>query len=648
MKKLIILSLILFFFLGNAQTELMQFTFTNQPVVIPETFKTYDDIVLERNIKIEVANIKNQATQYFLFHQKIWVNSNDAIERNNRVYIPFRLNESVLKNEVRVINKDGKITTLTSKDIFEEVDKEKGIKYTYFAIKGLELGSVIERLYILEEAPDLKGLTMSVQQERPILSYSFEHISPKHLGFLFKTYNGLPEPVLRKDHYEGKNSILIEDKNIVALDEDDEKYANSNRWAKQFKFKLNENFANKTKNFFGYAEFANNVYNNLHKPLDKNQQKAIEDFCKPIQKTSRNQWIKEVENKLKTLVDYDRNYDAQKSFTDIIKTKQSNEYDLIRFYVAAYQHLGVPYEVVFSSRRFSYLFDPQFEITEQLKDVLIYFPETKQYLEPANDNYRYPLFNFNYGENYGLFIKEFELSGSKMGIGEIQKIEVPNEITTDIMNIEVDFTKDLLSPKIQTNIQYGGYSAINFQGIKENVPADRYQTVLKDIADNYTMKTEQVKVTAQNDATNLIGEKPFILNMEFEGTELTQQAGEKILFKLGETIGRQMEFYQEDQRKLPVEIYYPHYYVRNFKIKLPEGYVVENLQDLNMNFEVKDQGKKTAYFVSNYQQKGQEITIENKEDYLVIHYPLSLFEDYKAVINAAADFNKIVLVLSKK
>ncbi len=36
------------------------------------------------------------------------------------------------------------------------------------------------------------------------------------------------------------------------------------------------------------------------------------------------------------------------------------------------------------------------------------------------------------------------------------------------------------------------------------------------------------------------------------------------------------------------------------------------------------------------------------ETYHEIKYPLGLFETFKKVINAAADFNKVVLVLEKK
>ena len=45
---------------------------------------------------------------------------------------------------------------------------------------------------------------------------------------------------------------------------------------------------------------------------------------------------------------------------------------------------------------------------------------------------------------------------------------------------------------------------------------------------------------------------------------------------------------------------------------------------------------------------GNVLDIEVTETYHEILYPLSQFETFKKVINAAADFNKVVLVLEKK
>jgi hypothetical protein len=108
-----------------------------------------------------------------------------------------------------------------------------------------------------------------------------------------------------------------------------------------------------------------------------------------------------------------------------------------------------------------------------------------------------------------------------------------------------------------------------------------------------------------------------------------------------------MELYQEEKRTLPVEIDYPHSYLRRVRILLPEGVTVKNLDKLAMAYQTNISGKKVAEFTTTYDAKPTEITIENVEYYNIVNYPLANFEEYRAVINAAADFNKVVLVLSK-
>jgi hypothetical protein len=66
-----------------------------------------------------------------------------------------------------------------------------------------------------------------------------------------------------------------------------------------------------------------------------------------------------------------------------------------------------------------------------------------------------------------------------------------------------------------------------------------------------------------------------------------------------------------------------------------------------MDFKTQINSKTEAAFKSKYTKNGDEVLVENTEFYNIINYPLNQFEDYKAVINAAADFNKIVIIVTK-
>lgn len=617
-------------------------------VEIPEKYKNEKEVILDRTSKIEFVVVGKTAKQYQLLHEKIYINSDDAIERNNKIYIPFNLNESVLVNKARVILKNGSVINLDKKDIKEDVDQEKGMKYNYFAVNGLEKGAIIEKIYVLQESPEFTGQTIKMQDEYPIANLNFELIHPNYLIFKTKSYNGLSEPVIDDKKIENSTVIAISEKDIPALD-NDENYSNWALQLKLFRYKLDENQLSGGRNLNSFKEFATSLYERLNPELDKKQQKSLDDFCATIPKSDDAQeQIWNIENKIKKTIAYDRYIDSKETLSDVIITKQANQTDILKIYLAVFKNFKIENNMVFTSNRYKIPFDKDFESFENLSELLFYFPAIKKYLTPTEIEYRMPLIPPTIANNNGLFIKEKTFSGVKIGIGEINFIEIPgSEITHDIMDITVDFTQDIENPLITSNITFGGYSALSFQPLKDFASAEQYKTVLKSIAENYTVEAEYKTLTTENDGTEFIGKKPFVLNVTFDGKDLTKKAGENYLFSVGETIGKQMEFYQENKRTLPVEIDYPHYYTRKIKILLPKGATVKNLDKFTMNFKTDINGKTEAAFVSKYTKKGDEILVENTEFYNIINYPLNKFEEYKAVINAAADFNKIVIVVTK-
>lgn len=639
---------------GYAQTQ--DFSFKNYSwddkqtkVDIPAKYKDEKEVILERNIKIEIVAGKNNAVQYYLSHEKTYINSDDAVERNNRIYIPYASNDNLVTTKARVILKGGKVIELKKSDIKEEVDEERGVKYNYFAVNGLEKGAVIETIFILEETPDLKGRTIKLQDEYPIVKSTFQLIYPEHLLFRTKSYNGLSQPVVaEKAPKDGLATLTVTENDTPALD-DDEKYANWNSNIRRFRYKLDENLANGAKNLYSFKEFATNLYDRFHPEYSKKDQNAINDFCKSIPKSSNPQeQVWNIENKIKKTINYSQYIEGKETLQDVIKSKQANQTDLLRLYIAVFTTMGVENELVFTSNRYKIPFDKDFESYENLDEFLFYFPSAKKYMAPMEVEYRIPLIPRGLAGTNGLFIKEKTFAGTKMGIGEVAPIDIPGaEITHDVMDITVDFTKDLENPTVTDKIEFGGYSALNFQPIKDFAPANDYKEIMKSVAENYAVETEYTSLNTTNDGVEFIGKKPFIMDLTFEGKELIRKAGENYLFSVGQLIGKQMELYQENKRVMPVEIDNPHSYTRKIRIILPEGATVKNLEKFNMDKAVTINGKTEAAFVSKYEKKGNEIIVENTEYYNVLNYPLENFEAYRAVINAAADFNKIVIIVNK-
>lgn len=647
--KNILCFLIVLPFIGISQNyQFKNYTFTDDAIAVPDQFKNEGEINLLINRKSELVNNKDgSSTEVNLYHEKILLNSDEAVERNNRIYIPFRQDESLLKNQVRVILKDGKIIKFNDKEIQQETNSETGVTYKYFAVKGLEKGATIEKIFILLEQPDLTNNTIYIQESKPTIKFNYEFIYPKHLEFKYKAYAGCPEAVIKEDAYKDLNSLTVTAENIEAID-DDVEYGNSKRYAQKFKYKLDNNNATGAQNMFNYKEFASRLYESFNVEIDKKEAKSIEEFFKLKKDLPLFDKVAFIENKVKGEIVYDQYYEGNKSISQTLKVKKGNETDFVKLLMTAFRHYNIKNEIVFTSNRFKNYFDEDFETTGNLKDVLLYFPDLDMYLHPTFVDERLPIIPYGLAHTPGLFIKEKEFGGAKMGIAKVDFIKI-SDLTRDTMNITIDLSKDPENPVVTSDIIFNGYAAIGFQPIKDYAQPDQYKDILKNIAKNYSIEADEyLTLKTQNDGLINVGKKPFILNMKFNSPELVQKAGNNYLVKVGETIGRQSELYDKKERKIPIEIHYPHYYNRKITLILPDGYKVSNPDETKMYYETIVDGEKAAVFDSHYKQDNNTFIIDNDEYYKLIDYPLEVYKPYREVINAAADFNKIVLVLKNE
>ncbi|MFT6335864.1 MAG: hypothetical protein ACI86M_001716 [Saprospiraceae bacterium] len=622
--------------------------FDDTDIEVPAEFLDKEEVTLFLKRKIDIVADEKSVVQYYLHHEKILLNSDEAIEKNNRIYIQVGQTDKFVYNRNRVILPSGDILELSKDDIHEEVDPESGYKYEYYAVKGLEKGAIIEKLYLLKELPEFKGGMIKFQYSAPILEADFEFFYPDHLILDYKSYNGLSEAVSLDSTAFGKKMLKITDQNIPAVDRS-EKMSNPAKHLKGFRYKLFENTLNGKRNFYNYAEFVEGFHPNLAVELEKKEKKALRKFMKPLKLSGDNK-IKtlDIEHFIKSNIVYNVNYRENENLVDLIKSKQSNLYLLLRLYRIMLLEADIKSEIVLSCDRFKKIFDKEFETTNHLDEAIIYVPSIDQYIDPTALMYRTPLFGYELGSNYGLKIKEVEFGGSVMAAAELIEIKLPGmDVTSDTMRIFIDFSEEVDNPKIQSKIQFGGYAAANMQPIIDLVPPDQYDEIIKDIAKNYAADVKLDNIETKNGGLENVGKEKFELIIDFHAGDLIQSAGDKILFKLGQVIGKQSEIYQTEKRQYPVEIQYPHHYDREIKIRLPEGYKISNPEVLEMYFETKIDGKLEALFDCKYAQDANVLTITNEEYYQAINYPIEKYEDYRAVINAAADFNKIVLVLEK-
>jgi hypothetical protein len=656
MKKILSLFLLTFLYLSATKIQAAELRYSNydwkkDPKVYPLTKeeKEIPELVLKDKLAIEYAyNAEGNLEEYKLIHKITRVNSDEAIEKNNRIYIPSGFEMSFLKRKARVISPSGKVKELSESDIKEAIDEDSKNKYIYFALEGIVKGSEIEYFYFIKLPPYYSGSREIIQTKIPQKNVEFEIASPINLIFKVKSYNGLPE--LQPDTTDKtKNILFLKLDNVPALKVESQAAYTAN--LTQLVYKLNSNTASGKKDITSYGSVSENLFKSVC-TTEKGQLKKVKKLLESINvKFARDEEdkIRIIEQYLKNnFVIVENNNPELSNLEYIIKNKVADKQGMVRLFAATLNALEIEYQLVLTCDRDNMKFDPVFEAYNFLNEYLIYIPSLKMYLAPTHPFHCLGFVPHNLTNTYGLFIKKLTLDKFETGVGKIKFIEpVSYEKTFDNIDVNVDFGDDIYKPNMKMELSMGGYYAQYYQPFYTYYTAEDKKKTNEGLFKNLIPKAEIKDIKVENEGRDYFGIRPFILKASFTCESLVEKAGDKILFKVGELIGPQVEMYQKEERKQDMESDFSRDYHRVLTLKIPAGFKITNLNVLNMDIFMLENGSRTTAFTSKYTLEGNILKINVDEYYKKITFPVAQFESYRKVVNAAADFNKITLYLEK-
>ncbi|MDF2457092.1 MAG: hypothetical protein K0R51_3085 [Cytophagaceae bacterium] len=616
------------------------------------SFKDELEVYLLNNKGYEFAYDKEndgELVEFELTHRIIKVNSDDAIERNNKVYIPKKAGAKIIKQKARVIKANGKIKELNESNIKESFDEETQKSYTYFAVDNIEKGDQIEYFYIVKKRASYTGSCIYLQSDVPRVNTSVEVLAPVNLIFAFKSYNNFP--ALKADTiYKNKNRWKASLANIEAIKR--EKMAAYDPSLMQVVFKLKDNTAYGKKDVVSYSNIASDLYQEYYTKTTKAAQSEVKKMLKKINIPSS----ATLPVKIRTIEDYikqnyffvEGNGDGLGNLDMVLKTHKASAEGLVALFVTAMAEAGVNHELVLTCNRYEYTFDTKFEAYYLLQDYLLYFPEIDSYLEPASIVARLGYVTPHLTNNNGLFIKRVKLGEFESAVGKIKFINpIPYDLNQDIININAVLNEEEKALKIEFGKEQMGYYANSVQLIFDLLNDEQKKELNKSLITSIIPNVESDNMKMENTAVADFGVKPLLIKADFSSEELVEKAGTKYIIKIGLLIGPQMELYQEEKRKLPVMNDFKRRYVRKITFKIPAGYDIKNLESLKFN--VTDNAKDIqAAFISNYKIEGDMLIVTIDEYYKRIDYSVTEYEAFRAVINAAADFNESTIFLEKK
>ena len=584
---------------------------------------------------------------YATEHRIVRVNSTDGIEQYNKLAVPLGPGGGAVAIRARTISPRGEVVEVQPESMKELKGENKG-GYRLFALDGVEVGSEVEYYYTRERPGTHFGREI-LQGGTAEHDVTFELISPQALTFDTRVYN-LTGVKLEKDTLTaGKQVQRLHLTDLPALRKEAFAQAGAHRARVEYKLAYVANKGEARQ--FTWADASQFLYNMVYK-TDKDDAKAIATVLKaanvpagaplPERIAAAEQYVK---------LNFNLDPAASGSLPRVVATRNAPEVGFTRLLVGMYRALGIDVELAVTTDRTDEPFDGSFDSWSYLDNFALYFPATKQYLAPGRPDCRLGLVPAEWTANQALLVKTVKLGSTETAVGAVRDLPaLPASASTHDMDVQVSFAPDLDKATVQLKQVFGGYQGLGLQNVYARVPADKQPELVRELQKSVVPDAVVGKSEVRNGERGLNSlTKPFTVESTLESTSLLDKAGPRYLFKIGSLIGPQTELYQEQARQFDVENDFNRQYVRRLVIELPAGYAARNLTDLNLDVKTGPTAAAPAYyFRSSYEQQGQQLVVNIREGYEQVYWPKKDFEAFRNVVNAAANFNKVVLVLEKK
>lgn len=587
----------------------------------------------------------NTAVKMVVEHDLLYLNSESAIDDNNKVYVPVSNQDSLIYFRIRIIENGKVVKEHDGSEMMSVV--EESTRYKQMAVEGLKKGQMLEKLIITLHNYSDSGW-MTIQKSYPVRKSLFTLRCPATVQFVLKMYpNNITfnDTVLNNtDRYQFTNIGKIEP--II-----DESYSMTQSQKTRIEFALSQNFST-NKKFNSWAEKGRNRLEFLM-TTEKSEIKYISKLIKNQgwDKLSGKEQLFAVENYLKNTINISKDYPYMEDVEKMFKAKYGDEYSILRVYIMIYQELGIPWEIAYSVVRSKKKFDADFPSPSFIEDPLFYFPSYKLFTDPVDRALRVGEISSLYLGQKAMFVKPILLGDQWSGVTRIDKIPV-NKTEDVSRDYKINVTWDAENKMTVHTTYHGNSYADDGRKILYTIAGEeKAKEVIEEQIRNERKEGVFKIVSSENHNVNDFKEYylPFVLSYQWETEEYIEQNGENLLVKYGELIGPQVQMYDKLERQNIIQSYYPHIHTSEVRIAIPEGYTAQGFENKNRQLAFKDQDGNDLFGIDiKVELLGNEIVMKIREYYSKIEYPVSDYMNFREVINAAADINKYTLLLKKK
>jgi Domain of Unknown Function with PDB structure (DUF3857) len=600
------------------------------------------------NIRYEfkISSINNSYEEFFTNHIRIHINDDKAVESFNKIEVPST-DEKYLILKARTITKEGKIINVPESAFKEKTDEETGRKYKIFAMEGMQPGCDIEYIYTMPIDFEFQNKDF-FQGSIPCRDARFEIYAPYFVELKVVPHNGFGPIVIdttnpRFTYYKTTAS------NLQSIET--EKYCNKILYLAHVDFSFYRNLESNKKEAISWNKIGAKYIDAVSMEKDSKKKmikylESLEDFAKI---TDPEEAVIFLENHFKNKFQITNDIKREDAFNlnYVFRNKLTSGSGFTKLLLTAFQCTKVKVNLVLTNDKSRIELDTTLPSSLYLKEPLLYFPEYQKYIVPDNSFYRYPYLPDAFEGNKALIIKTFNENNTTTSFGELMDLPF-TDCNYSNHNIYADATFDMDADKtiVSYKQELTGHMAAAYRPAFNLLTKEKQDEQLKDLANINNVKEdvyENISIT-NKEYENIKKNVPLLLATKITTTGMLEKAGRAYLFKVGKLIGTQAEMYQEKARICDIDVDMAHHLKRVLTVIVPEGYVAKNLDKLIIT--AKD-GDKYG-FVSNYTQEGNKITITIDEYYCQRKISKTEINKFRATINAAADFEKSVILLEKK
>ncbi len=628
MKKIILL--ISLFILQNAfsqEEEVKNYKWEASPKFkeISEEFKKYPAVVLKdyRLYENKVGSYTYKA--FIVKHCAIKILTEEGISDNNKVSINKKYVRDYRDLKARIIKPDGKIEELSENKIIQKDNSDE----RQFAFEGVEKGDIIEYYYVIKDYPEFSGVEY-FQRDIPVLEAKFQ-INEISLGGTYATgYNGMNAQI-------SKNHKIFTGTNLAPYKAERNAAVLANIAKVYYFVDANKNYTYTTL-YWSLNDYANGTNaNGMIKKVISDLK--LDDLSVPLDER-----LKKMDIYLKENIELD----DQDNYKKVVETKKIRPIMVLYFYKDILDQLKIPYNYVASTDRFDNVLDDKNVVPSMLSEILIYIPETKKYLSPFYYWMPYGPPTSNCINNDAVVYTRLDKTNVKHHFAAVDPVSMNENV--NVTESEINIGEEMETVTVKKKSSYTGYSAFYHRNVMKYISEDKLKEYIKNTTFNgVDVSIEKFSIDNKEYNFNYNPEKPFTFNTEVKVNESwLENAGKNYIITLGKVLGLQTNLYQETERTLDIQIAYPKKYLHSINLTIPNGYSITKLDNLIFNKDIRNnENKIIGRFISSAKIEGNILKISIEEFYNFSHLEKAKYNQYRDVTNAAYDFYKSSLILTK-